>query len=136
MSKKDIQQRLYDLFILFSDDAVRFGKNKILLSKFNEIKPLSFQGCFIKRGFLCLSEEELWLIGFKEGDITEDCVCEFIKESKKIQMKDKPLRSLIIGLDKTELNAMLLAKEEKITTWDMVHLNTLLDLYGKPRLIV
>ena len=97
---------------------------------------MEFYGGLIKRGFLCSSEEERWLIGLKEGDITEGCVCEFIKESEKTYKKDKSVRRLIIGLDKTEINASLIAKEEKITTWDINHLNTLLDLYGKPRLIV
>ncbi|MBL7196881.1 MAG: ATP-binding protein [Candidatus Omnitrophica bacterium] len=136
MSKKDIEQRLYELFILFSNDSVQLGRNKIMLSRFKEIKPLNFDGRYIKRGFFCLSDEECWLIGFKDGDITEDCICEFISESKNIQNKDKSLRRLIIGLDKTEINARLLATEEKITTWDIDHLNVLLDLYGKPRLII
>lgn len=136
MSKKDISQRLYDLFSLFTNDSVRLGRNKIILSKFKEIESLNFDGLYIKRGFFCLSEEESWLIGFKYGDITEECVCEFIRETNKIRKKEKSVRRLIIGLDKTEINARLLAKEAKITTWDIDHLNTLLDLYSKPRLII
>ncbi|MFC1645617.1 hypothetical protein ACFL2Y_00340 [Candidatus Omnitrophota bacterium] len=136
ISKKDIEQRLYELFALFSNDSVQMGRNKISLSRFKEIKPLNFDGRFIKRGFFCLCDEECWLIGFKDGDITEDCVSEFIRESRNIQNKDKSLRRLIIGLDKTEINARLLAKEEKINTWDIDLLNVLLDLYGKPRLII
>ncbi|MDD5005625.1 MAG: ATP-binding protein [Candidatus Omnitrophica bacterium] len=136
ISKKDIPQRLYELLTLFTNDSVRLGRNKILLSKFKEIEFLNFDGRHIKKGFICLSDDECWLIGFKDGDITEDCVCEFIKESKKIQTREKSLRRLIIGLDKTEINASLLAKEEKIFTWDIEHLNTLLDLYAKPRLII
>jgi hypothetical protein len=115
---------------------VKLGRNNLLLLKFKEINPLEFEGSFIKKGFFCSSDEESWLIGLKEGDITEGCVCEFIKESDKIHKKDKSVRRLIIGLDKTEVNASLIAKEEKITTWDINHLNTLLDLYGKPRLIL
>jgi predicted transcriptional regulator len=136
MSKKDIEQRLYELFELFSNDSVQLGRNKITLSRFKEIKPLSFNGLYIKRGFFCLCDAECWLIGFKEGDITEDSVSEFIRESRNIQNKDKSLRRLIIGLDKTEINARLLAKEEKINTWDIDLLNVLLDIYGKPRLII
>ncbi|MDD5355048.1 MAG: ATP-binding protein [Candidatus Omnitrophica bacterium] len=135
-TKKDISQRLYELFILFSNDSVKLGKSRLMLSKFKEIKPLELYGSLIKRGFFCSSDEECWLIGLKEGDITEGCVCEFIKESEKIYKNNKSLRRLIIGMDKTEINASLIAKEEKITTWDINHLNTLLDLYGKPRLIV
>jgi predicted transcriptional regulator len=136
VSKRDISQRLQELFVLFSNDCVKLGKNKLLLLKFKEIKPLEFNGNFIKRGFFCLSDEERWLIGLKEGDITEDCVCEFIKESEKVHKKERSLRRMLIGLDKTEINASLIAKEEKITTLDINHLNTLLDLYGKPRLII
>lgn len=136
ISKKDTSQRLYDLFILFSGDSIRIGRNKILLSRFKEVKPLDFDGRHIKRGFFCVSEEESWLIGFKDGNITQDCVSEFIRESDKIQKGEKQLRRLIIALDKTEVDAKLLAKEEKITTWDIDQLNILLDLYGKPRLII
>ncbi|MDD5617756.1 MAG: ATP-binding protein [Candidatus Omnitrophica bacterium] len=135
-SRKDVSQRLQELFVLFSNDSIKLGRNKLLLLKFKEIKPLEFGGNFIKKGFFCNSEEEKWLIGLKEGDITESCVCEFIKESEKMHKKDKSLRRMIIGLDKTEINASLIAKEKKITTLDINHLNTLLDLYGKPRLIV
>ncbi|MFC1709421.1 hypothetical protein ACFL2J_05145 [Candidatus Omnitrophota bacterium] len=136
MSKKDIEQRLYELFVLFSNDSVQLGRNRITLSRFKEVKPLNFEGRYIKKGFFCLCDEECWLIGFKNGDITEDAVSEFIRESRNVQNKDKPLRRLIIGLDKTEINARLLAKEEKINTWDIKLLNVLLDLYGKPRLII
>ena len=136
MSKKDITQRLYDLLALFSNDSIKIERSKIMLSRFKEIKSLDFNGPYIKKGFFCLSEEENWLIGFKEGDITEDCVSEFIKESTAILRKEKSLRRLVIGLDKTEINAKLLAKEKKITTWDINYLNMLHDLYGKPRLII
>jgi len=136
MSKKDIEQRLYELFILFSNDSVQLGRNKISLSRFKEVKPLNFDGRYIKRGFFCQSDEECWLIGFKKGDITEDAVSEFIRESRNVQNKNKSLRRLIIGLDKTEINARLLAKEEKINTWDIDLLNSLLDIYGRPRLII
>lgn len=136
ISKKDIEQRLYELFILFSNDSVQLGRNKIALSRFKEIKPLNFDGRYIKRGFFCLSDNECWLIGFKKGDITEDAVGEFIRESRNVQNKGKSLKRLIIGLDKTEVNARLLAKEEKINTWDIDLLNGLLDIYGKPRLII
>lgn len=136
MSRKDIEQRLYELFVQFSNDSVQIGRNKIKLSRFKEIKPLNFDGRFIKRGFFCLCDAECWLIGFKEGDITEDSVSEFVRESRNIQSKDSSVRRLIIGLDKTEINARLLAKEEKINTWDIDLLNVLLDIYGKPRLII
>lgn len=136
VSKKDISQRLHDLFIQFSNDCVKLDRNKILLTQFKEIKPLCFDGNYIKNGFFCICDQECWLIGLKDGDITEECVCEFIDKSKRFQIKDRQLRRLIIGLDKTDVNARLLAKEEKITTWDIGHLNVLLDLYGKPRLII
>jgi len=136
ISSKGITQRLHELFISFSNDLVQLDKNKILLSRFKEIKNMDFDGDLIKHGFCCQSDSDNWIIGLKDGDITEDCVHEFMHNSKKVMPKEKQIRRLIIGLDKTEVNAKLLAKEEKISTWELSHLNLLLDLYGKPRLIV
>ncbi|MFC1753460.1 ATP-binding protein [Thermoproteota archaeon] len=135
-SKKDIAQRLYELFTSFSNESVKIGQNKITLSKFKEIESLNLNGFYIKNVFLCHCDQGEWLIAFKNGDITEESVCEFIDKTGPFQTKDKQARRLIIGIDKTEVNARLLAQEAKIATWNIDHLNMLLDLYGKPRLIV
>jgi len=135
-SKKDFNQRLLELLTLFDNDSVQIEKNKIILSQFKEIKPLNFEGNFIRRGFYCQSKDSHWLIALHQGEITENCVADFIKESKKIQKDTTKTRRIIIGLNKAEINARLLAKEEKILTWDIEYINTLMGLFGKPLLII
>lgn len=136
LSKQDIAERLRDLFGLFANDPIQLERNKTMLSKFNEIKPIRFNGNHIQGGFFCSSDEGHWLIGFKHGDITEDSVAEFIDQSKEFQTKDASLKRLFVGMEKTELNARLLAKEAKIITWDKNSINVILDLFGRPRIII
>ena len=136
ISKQDFAQRLHDLFILFSNDSVQLERNKTVLSKCKEIRAVRFESNHIQNGFFCVCDDSFWLIGLKNGDITEECVSEFIDKSKEFQRKDTVLKRLIVGLEKTEINARLLAKEAKILTWDKNNLNFILDLYGKPRIIM
>lgn len=136
ISKQGLAERLHDLFILFSNDAVQLERTKTVLSKCKEIQTVRFEGAHIQNGFFCVCDDSFWLIGLKHGDITEECVSEFIDKSKGFQRKDAVLKRLIIGLEKTEINARLLAKEAKILTWDKNNLNFIFDLYGKPRIIL
>ena len=39
------------------------------------------------------------------------------------------------GIDDIDPNARLIAKEAKINTWDMSLINSLLDIYDKPRIV-
>jgi len=135
ISKQDISQRLQELFTCFSNDAIKIERNITTLARFKEIKPLIIGGKYITDGFLCACDDHDWIVGLKRGDITEESVREFMEKSKEFQKKDNAAKRIIIGLEETELNARLLAKQTKILTWDKYNINFILDLYGKPRII-
>ncbi|MFH1202286.1 MAG: hypothetical protein V1674_05295 [Candidatus Omnitrophota bacterium] len=133
VSKKDTIERITELFNLFSNDSVQLERHKFKLSQFKELKQLRFDGGQIKKGIAGITKNSLWLAGIKEDKITENDVAEFAAECKKY--RNKLQKKIIIAFNDIEANASLLAKQNKILTWDIENLNSLFDLYGKPRIV-
>lgn len=133
ISKKDIADRMLDLFNLFEGDSVLLEKKRLQLSTFKELKLMRFENADLKVGIFGRSQDSLWLAAIKEDGIREHDVTEFIQLAKKY--KHKMIKKIIIGLGAIDRNAKLLAKESRIMTWDTANLNSLFDLYGKPRII-
>jgi Cdc6-like AAA superfamily ATPase len=125
--------RIHEVFQLFQDEAIMLNRRKIKLPRFEEIKPLAFENSGIKEGLLGRNANTVWITGLKPQRLIESDVGEFIQECKKI--KHKRLTKVLIAFGEVELNASLLAKEEKIQTWDLTQLNSLLQLFGKPRIM-
>lgn len=132
-SKKNIIDRVLDLFNLFEGDDIQIDKKKFQLSSFKELKIVCFENTNIKLGIFGKAQDSLLLAAVKEDGIKETDISEFIQSSKKF--KHKTINKVIIGLGDIERNARLLAKESRIMTWDIAHVNNLFDLYGKPRII-
>ena len=132
-SKKQIADRMLDLFNLFEGEEIQMGKKKFHLSPIRDLKVISFDHTNLKVGIYGRTQESLWVTAVKEDGINEHDVNEFLTTLKKF--KHKTINKVIIGLGKIEHNAKLLAKESDITTWDAACVNNLLDLYGRPRII-
>ncbi len=132
-SKKNIADRMLDLFNLFEEDDIQIDRKKIHLSPFKELKIISFDDTNLKIGIFGKAQDSLWLAAIKEDGINEHDVNEFLKSLKRF--KHKTINKIIIGLGDIERNARLLAKESHIITWDIASINNLFDLYGKPRII-
>jgi hypothetical protein len=133
VSKKDMAERMLDLFNQFEGDDILLDRKKCQLETFKELKILRFENSNLKIGLFGKSQNRWWLTAIKEDGINEQDVNEFILLSKKF--KNKVIQKVIIGLGEIERNAHLLAKESRIMTWDIGSLNNLLDLYGQPRII-
>mgnify|MGYP001578649408 CR=1 FL=1 len=133
ISKKDIVERVEELFNLFKDDSVLLEKYRLKLNRFCEIKPLRFECNHIKKGIAGLTKNSLWLAAVIEDRITENDIAEFANECKKYRHKLQ--KRIIIAFEEIDINAYLLAKENHILTWNIENLNSLLDLYGKPRIV-
>jgi len=133
ISKKDIVERVEELFNLFKDDSVLLERYRLKLNRFCEIKPLRFECNHIKKGIAGLTKNSLWLAAVIEDRITENDIAEFANECKKYRHKLQ--KKIIIAFEEIDINAYLLAKENHILTWNIENLNSLLDLYGKPRIV-
>lgn len=132
-SKKNILERMLDLFNLFEGDDIQIDAKKIQLSTFKELKVVRFDNTNIKLGIFGKSQDSFWLAAIKEDGIKEGDISDFIQSSKKF--KQKSINKIMIGLGDIERNAKLLAKESRIITLDIAHVNSLFDIYGKPRII-
>lgn len=134
VSQKSVTERTAELMHLFQDDMIQLERKRLKLTHFREIKPLEFGSSSLKEGLIGRSSDSLWIIAFKNGLLTEECVSEFAKECKKY--RNKLERKIIIAIQDIDDNAKLRAMEEKIWTWDIGKLNCLLDIFLKPRVII
>ncbi len=132
-SKQDVADRMLDLFNRFEDDSLNIDKKRFQLSSFREIKIVHFDNTDLRVGIFAKAQDSLWLAAIKEDGLGEHDVNEFLLTAKKF--KHKTINKLIISLGGIERNAKLLAKQSQISTWDIANINSLLDLYGKPRII-
>jgi len=132
-TQKSIEERITELMRLFDNEMLSVDKKRLRLSHFREIKPLEFNSKNLKNGVLGRSSDNLWIIAFKDGPLTEDDIGDFCHECKKY--RQKPQKRIIITLHDIDLSARLAALEEKITAWDINNLNQILDLFYKPRII-
>jgi len=76
------------------------------------------------------SSEQNWLIALNDSCVEEEDVNSFLEEIKK--KGRKPLKCVIIALDRMDEQAKLKALEEKCWIWHREELNALLGLFDKP----
>ncbi|RJO64334.1 MAG: hypothetical protein C4540_04280 [Candidatus Omnitrophota bacterium] len=132
-ANKPVTERIIELLRLFENDTIQFEKKKIKLYHFREIKPLEFGKPNLREGLLCRSTDSLWIMGLNFEPLTEDDISEFAKECKKFRHKMQ--RKIIIAFKNLDENSRLRALDEKILTLNLEHLNQILDLYSRPRII-
>lgn len=132
-AQKPVLERALELLRLFEDEMVQLERKKIRLNHFREIKPLEFNNRSLKCGLIGRSQGSVWIMAFKQGQLSEDDITSFAKECKKYRHKLQ--RNIIVSLQEIDSNTKLKAMEEKIWTWDINNLNQILDLYSKPWVI-
>jgi hypothetical protein len=131
--QKPVSERISEVLKLFGDDRIQVEKKKLRLTHFREIKPVEFNARGLKDGLICRSQDSLWVIAFKNEQMTEEDIAEFSRECKKYRHKLE--RKIIVSLEDLDVNSRLRALEEKIWTWDVGDLNRLFDLFSKPRIV-
>jgi len=132
-AQKTPAERTMELLHLFSDDVIQLEKKRLKLTHFREIKSLEFDNQRLREGIIGRSHDNLWVIAFKHGLLTEDDIAEFVKECKKYRHKLQ--RKIIVALSDIDTNTRLRALEEKVWTWDLNNLNQIFDLFSKPRIV-
>lgn len=134
---KEISQRLMELFGKFNNESIEVHKKRLRLNLFKEIKLLDLKAAKQpSKRIVARCPGAVWIAGFKEDRAKEEDVVEFADFCKKFKYgKSQSQKRIFIALNEMDPNASLIAKEEKISTWDAALVNSLFDIYGKPRII-
>lgn len=133
---KEISQRLMELFGKFNNESIEVHKKRLRLNLFKEIKLLDLGAKQLNKGIVARSASAVWITGFKEDRAKEEDLLEFADFCKRFKYgKTQSQKRIFIALNEIDANASLIAKEEKISTWDTTLVNSLFDIYGKPRIV-
>lgn len=131
---KTLGIRILELFNHFGNESIEVHKKRLRLNHFKEVKLLDMQGLRISQGVLARAAGTLWVAGLKEDAVEERDIVDFAGICKRLKY-NKPQKRIFIAFGDMDANARLVAKEEKIATWDMAFVNSLLDIFDKPRIV-
>ena len=124
--------RIAELFNLCSNDLVSIDSKHVRLPHFTktEIRPIGQSRPFIVASF----RGRLWVAQVHEDRISENDIIDYIRNIK--MSGHRIANKIVIPLKDMDENSKLLAKELKISIWDISVVNTLLNLYGKKRIVI
>lgn len=130
-SQKNATVKVAQLFNAFSNELVQIDAKHIKLPHFTkvEIKESQSQKQFIAATFRGSS----WIVQVYEDPVREGDITDYIRNIKSSECKIA--NKIIIPLGGMDENSKLLAKELKISIWDLSTINGLLGLYGKVRMV-
>jgi hypothetical protein len=131
-AKKDTVTTLRELFDRFSNELVQIDSKYSRLPHFTKTETRTFPDGkpFVAASFRGKS----WVVAPYEHDVSENDIVDYIRNVKALdwQISNK----VIIHLRNMDSNAKLLAKELKITLWDLATTNMLLEAYGKRPMVI
>ncbi len=123
--------RLTELFNLFSNELIEIESKHIRLPHFTKVEAKVFQE---SRSFIaCSCRGNLWIVQPYEYKVGENDIINYIRDVKALGHKIS--NKVIIPFRDMDENAKLLAKELKISIWDLSTVNAILNFYGKRRII-
>lgn len=131
---KTLGVRILELFNQFSNETIEVYRKRVRLSHFREVKLLDINSGLIREGVLARAANSLWVAGLKAERAEEEDIIEFAGICRKLKYS-RPQKRIFITFDEIDENARLIAKEEKISTWDMPLVNSLFDIFDKPRIV-
>jgi hypothetical protein len=123
----DSLSKMLQLFSSFKNDRILLRKKKYILPSVNKTKTVSYP----EENFHLLIGEgrEIIFAGLKEKSATENDILAFLEKGANI--KGKGVKKVFITLDTAKANTKLIAKNSKLTIWDVNDINQLLDIYNK-----
>lgn len=127
--------RLAELFGSFSNELVEIDSKNLRLPHFTKVEMVESIGPEPRRLVAASLRGNTWLAQAYENCVTENDIIDYIRFVKK-SPGYKVSNKIIIPLKGIEENAKLLAKELKISIWDIAVLNNLLNIYGKNRIVI
>lgn len=131
-SQKSAYEKTVQLFNSFSNELVQIGSKNLRLPHFTRVEIARGQGegQFIAATF----RGATWLARPYEDIVCENNIIDYIRLAKSAGYK--VTNKIIISLKGIEENAKLLAKELKISIWDISTFNNLLEFYGNKRVVI
>jgi len=135
IAKKDLSNRVIELFNSFDDEYFQFNGKKYRLPVFEEIKPLKIerQNKSSLEAIIARNPEVSWLVLLREDVVNEEEVILFIEKISKFDLK--PEKKILIFINEIEPNARLKALQEKMLLWNVSDLNLLMNFYHRPYFI-
>ncbi|MDD5084650.1 MAG: ATP-binding protein [Candidatus Omnitrophica bacterium] len=129
---RDLPRRVEELFKRFKNDVVELRGHNFRCPSFQEILSKPSNGRMFP--VEARAQNVRWMCQVASKRIGEDDVRFFVDDIGKLRKKVQ--RKILIALQGIELNAKLMAQEERIAVWDLRDFNILLDLYDKPKVIL
>lgn len=124
--KKDSHEKMLELFSSFNGEKIEIDQKTHCLPQFSEVRL--YNG---KKGELLIigdKERGSWATSFFEREVTEEDILEFLKQCGRLK---RPVhQKVLIPAGGIHENARLLAKKEKLWTWELASVNMLLDIFG------
>ncbi|NQT07275.1 MAG: hypothetical protein HQ575_07025 [Candidatus Omnitrophica bacterium] len=129
--KRDITDRVRDLFNLFANETVTLTEKEHKLPLFSSIETRFFANG--RPFFLARTKNRYWLIYVCPEELKDIDIMEFSECCKALKLNLQ--RKIVISIPQIDTNARLMAKEDNIWLWDLETLNNLMSLYGKERIV-
>ena len=124
--KKDPHEKIMDLFTSFRGEAVEIDQKTHRLPRFSDVRL--YNG---KKGELLIignKDKGSWVTSFFEHEVTEEDVSEFLRQCDRLNRTIH--QKVLIPAGGIHENARLLAKKERLWTWELENVNMLLDIFG------
>ena len=124
--KKDPHEKILELFTSFRGETVEIDQKTHRLPQFSDVRL--YNG---KKGELLIignKDKGSWVSSFFEHEVTEEDVSEFLRQCNRLNRTIH--QKVLIPVGGIHENARLLAKKEKLWTWESKSMNILLDIFG------
>lgn len=133
---KDFYSRIVELISCFENEAIDLNGRKYLLPSFRDITSdkLKIEQDFLVDLIKADTESSTWLIALKKDGFAENDIVSIIGEAKKSNRKIE--KCLIISLSKLDDHTKLKALQERFWIWNEEEINTLLNLFDKPYILI
>lgn len=129
--RREITQRISQLFGHFNNETVTISDKEYRLPSFSSTDIKYFENG--EPYILSQTKNKYWITSVYPEEIKDIDIMEFIERCKTLKLKTQG--RVFVALSGVEMNARLMAKEEKIWLWDLDALNYLMLLYGKEKAI-
>ena len=130
--QKEISKRVEDLLRSFKNDVIEINSKRIKCPSFNEVYQRPANGRIYP--IHAKGQKTRWLCQVANKPVEEEDIYSLVTDCRKLN--NRVNKKILITPHGISLNAKLMAKQEKITIWNLRNLNFVFDLYDKPKVIV
>jgi AAA+ ATPase superfamily predicted ATPase len=128
---RNATEKVAALFNLFSNELVPIDARQVKLPHFTKVEVKTFPDS--KQMIVATFRGSSWIVEAFEKEVDDNDIIDFMRRMKASGLKVS--NKVLITLKGIDENSKLLAKEIKISIWDLQTVNMLLNLYGKKRIV-